>query len=302
MPHYTHPLAWLLGLEGVALLRAQAGDDVGQRPDGPDSSGSPDFIEARIAEIRSLVNDPELVARPGGTLGHATTRDGYAIWAEDYDAPGNPLIEAEEPVVRPLLDELPIGRVLDAACGTGRHAAYLETLGHEVAGVDGSPEMLEHARRKVPAGEFKEGALDALPFPDASFDAVVCALALTHQPRLEPVLNEFARVLRPGGQAILSDIHWLSLYLGGVAAVAGPDGPRAMPATRFLPSDYLTATLAAGLTVVSCREPRWGASPGGHGGPDAGRNCPEAARAAYRDTPALIVWQFDRPDRDGNPS
>ncbi|MGW5362852.1 class I SAM-dependent methyltransferase [Actinopolymorpha pittospori] len=289
MPHYTHSLAWLLGLEGVALLRAQAGDDVGQHPNAPDS---PDFIEARIAEIRSLVADPELLARPGGTVGHATTRDGYSIWAETYDDPGNPLIEVEEPVVRPLLDALPVARVLDAACGTGRHAAYLHTLGHEVAGVDGSPEMLAHARLKVPAGEFKEGALDALPFPDASFDTVVCALALTHQPRLEPVLTEFARVLRPGGQAILSDIHWLSLYLGGVASVSGPEGTRALPATRFLPSDYLTAALAAGFAVVSCREPRWGDRAGGHGGTDAQRYCPEAVRAACRDTPALIVWQL----------
>ncbi|HEY2506966.1 MAG TPA: hypothetical protein VGI58_10650 [Streptosporangiaceae bacterium] len=44
----------------------------------------------------------------------------------------------------------------------------------------------------------------------------VCALALTHAPGLAPVLAKFSRVLRPGGHLVTSDIHVLSLYLGGV--------------------------------------------------------------------------------------
>ena len=285
MSHYTHALGWLLGLEGVALLRAQAGDDLGP---------SREFVQARLDEIRTILADPELAARPGGMVGDIGTREGYANWVHSYDDGDNPLIATEEPVVRPLLDALKVGRVLDAACGTGRHSQYLAELGHEVVGVDSSPDMLERARVKVPAGDFREAELDELPFPDGSFDSLVCTLALTHLPRLEPTLEEFARVVRPGGQVILADIHWLSLYLGGVAAVAGPDGILAMPASRFLPSDYLTAALASGFTVRSCQEPRWGDVPGGHGGSDAQRYCPEAARAAARDTPALIVWHLER--------
>nr|WP_202885020.1 class I SAM-dependent methyltransferase [Actinopolymorpha cephalotaxi] len=275
----------MLGLEGIALLRAQAGDDL-----GPDTG----FVQARLDEIREILADPDLSARPGGTVGEIGTRDGYAEWVHSYDDGDNPLIAREEPVVRPLLDALKVGRVLDAACGTGRHSQYLAELGHEVVGVDSSPEMLARARAKIPAGDFRQADLDDVPFPDGSFDSVVCSLALTHQPRLEPALEEFARVVRPGGQVVLSDIHWLSLYLGGVAAVAGPDGVLAMPASRFLPSDYLTAALASGFTVRACHEPRWGDVPGGHGGSDAQRYCPEAARAAARDTPALIVWHLER--------
>jgi ubiquinone/menaquinone biosynthesis C-methylase UbiE len=45
------------------------------------------------------------------------------------------------------------------------------------------------------------------PLPDDSADVIVCALALVHMPCLERVLSEFARVLRPGGDLVISDVH-----------------------------------------------------------------------------------------------
>jgi len=57
--------------------------------------------------------------------------------------------------------------------------------------------MLAHAPRRLPDGDFRVAELDWLPLPDDSVDVIVCALALVHVPRLEPVLAEFARVLRP---------------------------------------------------------------------------------------------------------
>lgn len=79
---------------------------------------------------------------------------------------------------------------LDAACGTGRFAEFLARRGHQVIGVDSSPGMLAHARRRVPDGEFHVAALDQLPLPDGSVDAIICALALVHVHRLQPVLAE----------------------------------------------------------------------------------------------------------------
>ncbi|NBE97088.1 methyltransferase domain-containing protein [Nonomuraea sp. KC401] len=286
MPFHVHPLAWLLALEGVALLRAQAGD----------IGGEENFVARRIAEIRRLCADPELARRTGAVVGHASTVEGYAQWAGSYDSEENPLIAVEEPQVRRILAALPPGRALDAACGTGRHAAFLAGLGHEVVGVDSSAEMLALARAKTPDGTFHEADLHDLPIEPTSFDLVVCGLALTHQPALGPALREFAKVVRPGGHIVLSDIHVLSLYLGGVAKVTGPDGGlRAMPAGRFLAGDYIAAIREAGLEIVACHEPRWGEVPGGHGGPLAQQWCPEAAELAYRDTPAVIIWHLRRP-------
>ncbi len=82
------------------------------------------------------------------------------------------------------------GVAMDAACGTGRFAEFLAQCGQQVIGVDSSPDMLAHARRRVPAGEFHVAELDRLPLPDDSADVIVCALALVHVPRLQPVLAE----------------------------------------------------------------------------------------------------------------
>ena len=59
----------------------------------------------------------------------------------------------EEPVVRQILAAFPAGRALDAACGTGRHADFLARRGHQVIGVDSSPDMLTKARVVVDLGK-----------------------------------------------------------------------------------------------------------------------------------------------------
>src|SRR5829696_6104215 len=140
---YQHPLAYLLGLEGIALLRAFAGEH------------DREFTLARFREIRALLESPDALgagieARP------ISTREGYDSWASWYDDQPNQLLEIEQPIVREILDRVPVGVALDAACGTGRHAAYLASLGHTVIGVDSSPGMLARAREKVPRGEFHE--------------------------------------------------------------------------------------------------------------------------------------------------
>jgi len=75
--------------------------------------------------------------------------------------------------------------------------------------VDTSPEMLAAARRRLPDADLRQASLESLPFADASFDLAVCSLALTHvpSPTLDVAIAELARVLRPGGRLVLSDIH-----------------------------------------------------------------------------------------------
>jgi ubiquinone/menaquinone biosynthesis C-methylase UbiE len=295
---YQHPLAYLLGLEGIALLRAFAGEYDRQ------------FTMARLAEIRALLDSVDEFG-DGAEVAPIPTTEGYGSWAEFYDEPGNQLIDLEHPLVREILDELPPGRALDAACGTGRHNAYLASLGHTVIGVDSSAAMLERAREKVPDGEFVEADLHDLPLPDDHVDLVVCALALVHVPDLEPVLAELVRVLRPGGDLVISDQRGPIPGIGLPVVKEAADGSLGYMAIRSrLASEYLAAALPLGLHVRRCEEPRRpfplvderGVSEGApvpdhvpgdppniwalHGW------CPAATNAAYRDSPAAIIWHF----------
>ena len=102
-------------------------------------------------------------------------------------------------------------RVLDVACGPGIVTSALAERAHEVVALDLTPQMLEKARERCSkAGRtnvvFREGSATALPFPDASFDAVVTRLSFHHF--LEPfaALKEMLRVLRPEGTLAIADV------------------------------------------------------------------------------------------------
>jgi len=291
---YQHPLAYLLGLEGMALLRAFAGEH------------DREFVVRRFAEIRRLLD-----AVGWGEGVYATPmsiEEGYGQWAPVYDEPGNALLELEQPVVWEILDGLPAGPALDAACGTGRHTARLAQLGHRVIGVDATPEMLEIARRKVPEADFRFGDLLALPIDDASVDLVVCAIAVSHLPDLTPVFTEFVRVLRPNGHLVLSDSRGHFADIGLPLVRRRDDGSFGyMPVHSRLASDYLAAALPLGLQVRRCDELRRPSKVIDDGlaspafdpteAPDIWSLHPfaiEATNAAWSGRPAAIVWHFQR--------
>jgi len=106
---------------------------------------------ARIAEIRKLLDSPEL-SNEGVVADRVTTVDGYRIWSATYDQPGNGIFAYEEPFVHEIIDPLAPGAAVDAAWGTGRYAEYLTAQGHQVVGADSSPEMLTRARARTPGG------------------------------------------------------------------------------------------------------------------------------------------------------
>ena len=100
------------------------------------------------------------------------------------------------------------GEVLEVAVGTGRNLPfYPESV--RLSGIDFSPAMLDIARaRATELGreiDLREGDAQALPFPDASFDTVVCTLGLCGFPDDRAAIAEMHRVLRPNGTVLLLD-------------------------------------------------------------------------------------------------
>ena len=100
----------------------------------------------------------------------------------------------------------PGDRVLDACCGTGDLALAAAAEGGRVTGLDFSARMLERARRKSAEIDWVQGDLLALPFEDASFDAVTVGFGVRHAEDLDAALRELRRVLRPGGRLAVLDI------------------------------------------------------------------------------------------------
>jgi ubiquinone/menaquinone biosynthesis C-methylase UbiE len=118
---------------------------------------------------------------------------------------------------RRVLDLAAVGdgqSLLDVGCGTGtlalEAAAHLGPAGR-VAGIDPAPRQVARAqakaRRKGMLIDFQVGSIDALPFPDASFDAVTSTLVMHHLPAdlKQRGLAEILRVLRPEGRLVVAD-------------------------------------------------------------------------------------------------
>ncbi len=96
-------------------------------------------------------------------------------------------------------------RVVDVGCGPGVTLGLLEAYGLHAVGVDSSPTMLREARQRS-ALPVAAGYMGRLPLRDGSVDGVICECVLSLASSVEEALSDMWRVLRPGGQLLLTDI------------------------------------------------------------------------------------------------
>jgi tRNA (cmo5U34)-methyltransferase len=126
------------------------------------------------------------------------------------------MVLAEVPAYRELQREIAratagpdVRRILDLGAGTGETAEAVLAVHPtaELVGIEESPAMLEHARRRLPGADLLVSRLED-PLPEGPFDLVVSALAIHHLdgPGKADLFSRVAAVLGPGGRAVIGDV------------------------------------------------------------------------------------------------
>jgi SAM-dependent methyltransferase len=150
-------------------------------------------------------------------------------------------------------------RLLDAGCGAGLAALLASLRGAVVTALDASPGLLAVARARLPEADVREGELEALPFADAAFDAVVAVNSIFYAADMAAAMRELARVVRPGGRVVTT--AWgppercealvaLLAALGPLMPPPPPGAPRGHPGALSEPGALAATLTQAGLRVV----------------------------------------------------
>ena len=139
-------------------------------------------------------------------LKQTTSKTNGRLWgsaASDWAAIQEPTCL---PVYQTTFDRLalkPGTNYLDAGCGAGLAAQLASERGAVVSGLDAAENLLTIARQRVPAGEFRVGELEQLPFPDSSFDLVTGFNSFQYAANPTAALAEAKRVAKPGSHVVV---------------------------------------------------------------------------------------------------
>ena len=178
----------------------------------------------------------------------------YDRWASSYDVDKNTTRDLDALVVRraPLI--LDDRDVVELGCGTGKNTVFLAERARRVTALDFSEAMIALARARLSTSNVKFVRHDVRgrwPVDSAGVDVVVGNLILEHVHDLAPVFLEAARVLRPGGQLFLCELHPYRQLVGVQARFTDPDSGDTVKVTAHVHtvSEYVNGGIAAGLQL-----------------------------------------------------
>lgn len=187
----------------------------------------------------------------------------YNQWSHTYEAVANTTRDLAAHVLRRELPDLHDRDVLEIGCGTGVNTRYLAEQGRSVHALDFSTGMLDQARANVPAAHVhfeQQDIRQTWSLADASVDLVICTLVLEHIEHLEPAFDEAARVLRPGGEFFVCELHPFRQLQGRQAQFTSVDTGEVVLVSAYLHdvSDYVNAGLRHDFTLLRLGEWRDG--------------------------------------------
>lgn len=223
-----------------------------------------------------------------------------AMWAlGDYPAVAIDVIPELGRILVAATGVGPGQRVLDVAAGTGNAAVPAALAGADVVASDLTPELFP-AGRAFAAHEgveltWEEGDAEALPYPDASFDAVLSCVGVMFTPHHQRAADELVRVCRPGGRIGL--VSWTPTGFVGemfrtMKPYAPPPPPGAQPPPLWGDEEHVRALLGDRVTDVVAR--RQTLAVGGFASPEAWR---EYWKSVYGPTIVAYRTVADDPER-----
>lgn len=173
-------------------------------------------------------------------------------WGARADAWVEHWVRLAEPARHAVADAAGVGagvRVLDVGCGTGEFCALAAERGAEVAGIDAAEGMVAIARRRLPGTDLRVGPMEALPWPDDTFDVVTAFNAFQFAATFEGAAAEAARVTRPGGTVAVCNWGEPGDLAAVYAALAPDPDDDPSPAARLEDRVGLPVITAADVDV-----------------------------------------------------
>jgi ArsR family transcriptional regulator len=189
--------------DGTSRYYSMSADDL-----APDARRLWQLIGEQVAEGAGVAHDDARVERVLAGR-RAKSQEFFSSAAEEWDRLRADLFGDRlhhQALLGLVPDEWVVG---DLGCGTGAMAQALAPFVRRVIAVDGSPEMLRAAGRRLESVtnvEVRHGAIEALPVGDGELDAAVMMLVLHHLPEPGRALAEAARALKPGGRLLVVDM------------------------------------------------------------------------------------------------
>jgi ubiquinone/menaquinone biosynthesis C-methylase UbiE len=195
------------------------------------------------------------------TITGPETLRAYDRWATHYDQDENPMVAATGWRLTTHALRVHNARVVELGCGTGRHAAQMLSAGATAyTGVDGSPGMLAHARKRLESREdaarctWVEAELNQLPaLRGPAYDVALIVLVIEHLNDLIGPLSALARWLRPGAVLRMLELHPDRIAAGTVAHFHA-DGVEQRFASVAHPVPQLVAALGRAGFIVDALE------------------------------------------------
>jgi ubiquinone/menaquinone biosynthesis C-methylase UbiE len=208
------------------------------------------YTMAVLQTIRNIIKYKALHVPDKGS------QEAYDLWADNYDdQPDNLMFYLDQSVFTELMVDVPVRdkTIADIGCGTGRHWPLLfQNRPAKLTGYDVSDGMLKRLKLKFPDADttlITDNFLGHIA--DDTYDTIISTLTVAHIENLDEAMAEWCRVLKPGGNIIITDFHPKALAAGGKRTFQYQNTH--IPIVNFVhPTDAIKSFFATqGFTLVN---------------------------------------------------